>query len=133
MYACHCLGKLCLNAFDMGRKRTLSNQRCKCLLYSWSSTIMMDKLQPSCVSCRKCRSYKESCKRCMSQDSGIDQFSAAIEDCYRYWTFVKLKNFVAEVFANTWHVLHCITCLSLQFVYNSIIGFISSCIEITCG
>ncbi len=37
VYACHCLGKLHLNAFDMGRKRTLSNQRCKCLLYSWSS------------------------------------------------------------------------------------------------
>ncbi len=96
-------------------------------------TIMMFKLQPSSVSCRKCRSYKESCKRCMSQDSWIDHFSAAIEDCYRYWTFVKLKNFVAEVFANTWHVLHCSTCLSLQFVYNSIIGFISSCIEIACG
>jgi hypothetical protein len=69
----------------------------------------------------------------MSQDSGIDHFSAAIEDCYRYWTFVKLKNLVAEVFANTWHTLHCNTCLSLQFVYNSIIGFISSCIEIARG
>lgn len=43
---------------------------------------------------------------------------------------MKLKNFVAEDFANIWHVLHCNTCLSLQFVYNSIIGFISSCIEI---
>jgi hypothetical protein len=96
-------------------------------------TIMMFKIQPSYVSCRKCRCYKESCKRRISQDSGIDHISAAIEDCYRYWTSVKLKNFVPEAFASTWHVLHCNTCLSLQFVYNSIIGFISSCIEIACG
>lgn len=76
---------------------------------------------------------KKVVKDVCQQESGIDHFSAAIEDCYRCWTFVKLKNFVAEVFANTWHVLHCNTCLSLQFVYNFIIGFISSCIEITCG
>lgn len=69
----------------------------------------------------------------MSQDSGIDHFSAAIEDCYRYWTFVKLKNFVTEVFANALQVVHCITCFLLQFVYNSIIGFISSCIKIAYG
>lgn len=135
VYACHCLGKLPLNAFDMGRKRTLSNQRCKCLLYSWSSIRLswFSNYSPVVWAVESVEVTKKVVKDVCQQDSGIDQFSAAIEDCYRCWTFVKLKNFVAEVFANTWHVLHCNTCLSLQFVYNSIIGFISSCIEITCG